>query len=79
MAKKNSTTSYNVPAPRTESASHDVPALEFPDWSGMRPHQVTMTFAEACKWNEEMLEIFPTRPDSADQRAKERCKVEFVI
>lgn len=57
----------------------DLLALEFPDWSGMRPHEVTMTFAEACRWNEEMLTLFPPRPDGAERRVKERCEVEFVI
>lgn len=79
MATKNSTTSYNVPAPQTDGALHDAPMLELPDWSGMKEHRVTMTFAEACQWNEEMLALFPPRPDSADRRAKARCEVPFAI
>jgi hypothetical protein len=58
---------------------HDEPTLEFPDWSGMKPHKVTMTFAQACQWNEEMLALFPARPDSSERRAKARCSVAFVL
>jgi len=79
METKNSTTNYNAPAPRTEGALHDALDLEFPDWSGMKPHEVTMTFAEACNWNEQMLAMFPPRPESAERRAKERCRAEFII
>lgn len=77
MATKNSTTNYSAPVPQTDGALHDAPALEFPDWSGMQPHRVTMSFAEACCWNEEMLALFPSKPDSADRRSKARCELPF--
>jgi len=74
----NSSKNYNAPVPQSEAALHDQPALEFPDWSGMAPHRTTMTFAEACKWNEEMLALFPPKPDRADRRAEARCLVPFA-
>jgi hypothetical protein len=55
----------------------DEPGLEFPDWSGMQPHQSGLSPAGAFLWNEAMLSLFPgparkmREPDSA------RCAVEF--
>lgn len=58
---------------------HDAPGLEFPDWSGMSPHQTRMSFEEACQWNEEMLELFPLKPNRAAFDAEAKCRVEFVL
>ena len=79
MEIRNSTTNYNAPAPQTDGALHDGPVLEFADWNGMKPHKQTMSFAEACQWNEEMLDLFPPRPDSAARRSKSRCEAAFEI
>src|ERR1035437_10520744 len=39
-----------------EFVLNDAPTgLKFPDWSGMKPHRVRMSPAEAFRWNEEMI------------------------
>jgi hypothetical protein len=67
-----------VPPP-TEDQLHDAPGLDFPDWSGMAPHPNRRTFEEAVHWNEEMLAIFPAKPDRAALDAEVKCHVEFII
>jgi hypothetical protein len=52
--------------------------LKFPDWSGMRPHVVRMSPAEAFRWNEEMLALFPA-PKKARRDSTARCSVEFKL
>jgi hypothetical protein len=65
----------------SENAGNNLPGdleLEFPDWSGMRPHDVKMTPAAAFRWNEEMLKLFP--PQNQSQRdPQSRCLVPFVL
>jgi len=51
--------------------------LEFPDWSGMKPHAVRMSPAEAFRWNEEMLALFS--PAKKLRRDASRCFVEFKL
>jgi len=70
---------YDTPAPTNDSALHDAPALEFPDWSGMLPHRSRMTFEEAVRWNDEMLSLFPRKKISPKLEAERRCDVEFVL
>ena len=53
--------------------------LEFPDWSGMLPHRTRKTFAEAVRWNDEMLSLFPPRKKSPKLEAERRCHAEFVL
>ncbi|MGH7950575.1 MAG: hypothetical protein ACREFE_01450 [Limisphaerales bacterium] len=69
---------YDTPAP-SDDALHDSPALEFPDWNGMKPHRSRMTFEEAVHWNEEMLAMFPRKKLSAKLIAERRCDVEFIL
>lgn len=70
---------YDMPAPTNESVLHDAPGLEFPDWSGMLPHRSRMTFAEAVRWNEEMLSLFPLKRKSPTLEAERRCQAEFIL
>lgn len=71
--------SYDAPVPTSESALRDAPALEFPDWSGMRPRRSRKTFEQAVRWNEEMLAMFPPRKRSAKLESERRCDTEFVL
>lgn len=57
----------------------DVPALEFPDWSGMLPHRNCKTFEQAVRWNEEMLTLFPPKKRSSKLEMERRCHAEFVL
>jgi hypothetical protein len=70
---KNSST----PVRRSEGELHDAPGLEFPDWSGMAPHDTRMTFWQAVRWNEEMLAMFPPKPNRSALDADVKCHVEF--
>lgn len=79
MEMKTSTKSFNALAPQSDPAGPDATALELPDWSGLKQHEVTMTFAEACRWNEEMLAMFPPRPDRAERRTEEQWNTPFVM
>lgn len=67
----------------SENATHfvlnDAANLEFPDWSGMKPHEIRMTFAEAVRWNDEMLTQFPPKKLSPELEAQRRCHAEFVL
>lgn len=45
----------------------------------MAPHPNRRTFEEAVHWNEEMLAIFPAKPDRAALDAEVKCHVEFII
>ena len=69
----------DMPAPTSEGALRDAPGLQFPDWNGMRPHEVRITFAEAVRWNDEMLSLFPLRKMPPELEAARRCDVEFVL
>lgn len=63
----------------THFALNDAADLRFPDWSGMKPHQIHMTPTEAFRWNEEMLSLFPLRKMPPELEAARRCDVEFVL
>lgn len=58
---------------------NDAADLEFPDWSGMKPHEIRMTFAEAVRWNDEMLAMFPPKKLSPKLEAERRCHAEFIL
>ncbi len=79
MAPKTYTRSSNAPVPQTEGVLRDAPDLEFPDWSGMLPHPRRMSFEEACRWNEEMLDLFPPKKLSVKLKAERRCHAEFIL
>jgi hypothetical protein len=51
--------------------------LEFPDWSGMKSHEIRMSPAEAFRWNEEMLALFSASKKL--RRDSNRCAVEFKL
>jgi len=70
---------YDTPAPTDNDVLHDSPGLEFPDWSGMRPHRSRMTFEEAVRWNDEMLAMFPPKTLSPKLEAERRCHAEFIL
>ena len=72
---KNSST----PVPPSEGRVHDAAELDFPDWSGMVPREARMTFEQAVQWNEEMLAIFPPKPNRAALDADAKCHVEFKL
>jgi hypothetical protein len=70
---------YDTPASTIINALRDAPALEFPDWSGMRPHRSRMTFEEAVRWNDDILELFSTKRKSPEVETERRCDAEFVL
>jgi len=72
-------TNSNTPVPPSDGQLHDAPGLEFPDWSGMASHKVRMTFEQAVQWNEEMLAMFPPKPNRAALDADAKCSVEFRL
>jgi len=45
----------------------------------MESHNVRMTFAQAVQWNEEMLEMFPPKPNRSALDADAKCNVEFKL
>lgn len=63
----------------THFALNDAANLEFPDWSGMKSHEVRMTFAQAVRWNDEMLSLFPRRKLPPELEAQSRCHAEFIL
>ena len=67
------------PVPPNEGQSHDAPGLEFPDWSGMVPHEWRMAFEQAVQWNEEMLALFPPKANRAALDADAKCHAEFAL
>jgi|GEM_PF-2506742 hypothetical protein len=59
---------------------NDAPTgLEFPDWSGLKPHRVRLSPAEAFRWNEEMIGLFPDKANSWRQSSLSKCSVEFKL
>jgi hypothetical protein len=70
---------YDMPASKDEFILQDAPALEFPDWSGMRPHRSRMSFEEAVRWNDRMLSLFPLKKEPRKVEIERRCDVEFVL
>lgn len=58
---------------------NDAADLEFPDWSGMKPHHIKMTPAQAFRWNEEMLAMFPPKKLLPKLEAERRCYKEFIL
>ena len=66
-----------------ENATHfilnDAADLKFPDWSGMKPHEIHMTPTEAFRWNEEMLALFPPKKRSTKLEMERRCHAEFIL
>ena len=69
--------SYSTPVPPSDGQLHYASGLEFPDWSGMVQHEVRMSFEQAVQWNEDMLAMFPPKPDRAALDADAKCHVEF--
>ena len=64
---------YDLPVPMNDGVLRDEPGLEFPDWSGMLPHRTRKTFAEAVRWNDEMLSLFPPRKRNAVATRSSSC------
>jgi hypothetical protein len=56
---------------------NDAADLEFPDWSGMKSHEIHMPPAEAFRWNEETLALFSASKKL--RRDSNRCAVEFKL
>jgi hypothetical protein len=71
--------SSSMPVPPNDGQLHDAPGLDFPDWSGMIPHQTHMTFEQAVQWNEDMLAMFPRKPNRAAWDADLKCDVKFRL
>jgi hypothetical protein len=69
----------DAPPPPNDGQLHDAGALEFPDWSGMAPHEGQMSFEQAVRWNEEMLAMFPPKPNRAALDADAKCLAEFRL
>jgi hypothetical protein len=63
----------------THSVLNDPADLEFPDWSGMKSHAIHMSPAEAFRWNEEMLTLFPPKKFSSKLGMERRCHAEFIL
>lgn len=79
MGMRNSTKSSSALALLSEGILHDAPDLKFPDWSGMALHKSWLTFAEAVRWNDEMLAMFPPKANSAALDAPAKCEIEFTL
>ena len=63
-----------------EFVLNDAPTgLKFPDWSGMKPHRVRMSPAEAFRWNEEMIALFPAPKNLRYESTSAKCGVEFKL
>ena len=45
----------------------------------MLPHRNRMTFAEAVRWNDEVLALFPPKRRTPELEAERRCHAEFVL
>jgi len=45
----------------------------------MQPHRSRMTFAEAVRWNDEMLAMFPPKKLPPKLEAERRCHAEFIL
>jgi len=45
----------------------------------MKPHEIRMTFAEAVRWNDEMLALLPPKKRAPELEAQHRCHAEFVL
>ena len=71
--------SFSGHVPPDDGQLHDAAGLEFPDWSGMAPHETRMSFEQAVQWNEEMLAMFPLKPNRAALDADLKCNVEFRL
>ena len=71
--------SFSAPVPPDGGQLHDAAGLEFPDWSGMAPHETRMSFEQAVQWNEQMLVMFPPKPNRAALDADLKCNVEFRL
>ena len=69
----------DAPVPPNDGVLHDASGLEFPDWSGMTAREGRMTFEQAVRWNEEMLTVFPAKPNRAVLDADAKCLVEFKV
>jgi len=69
----------DAPVPPNNGLLHDAPGLAFPDWSGMARHEERMTFDQAVRWNEEMLAMFPPKPNRAELDAEAKCHAEFRL
>ena len=69
----------STPVPPNDGELPDAPGLEFPDWSGMAPRDAHMTFEQAVRWNEEMLGLFPPKPNRAALDADAKCHAEFTL
>lgn len=79
MEPKIYTRSSSGPALPSDGALHDTADLEFPDWSGQQPHPRRMSFEEACRWNEEMLDLFPPKLERCAERFKTKCPTPFRL
>jgi hypothetical protein len=77
MATRKSTTNSSALVPPDDGQLHDAPGLGFPDWSGMATHEARMTLEQAVQRNEEMLALFPPKPNRAALDADAKCEVEF--
>jgi hypothetical protein len=69
----------DAPVPPSDGLLHDTPGLAFPDWGGMATHEERMTFEQAVRWNEEMLAMFPPKPNRAALDADAKCHAEFKL
>jgi hypothetical protein len=58
---------------------NDAADFQFPDWSGMKPHEVRMSPDEAFRWNEEMLALFSPIKKSVKLEAERCCHAEFIL
>jgi hypothetical protein len=56
----------------------DLEGLSFPDWSGMKAH-TPMSFDQAYKYNQELIAMFPPKPDEEERRWAAKSNVEFVL
>lgn len=52
--------------------------LEFSDWSGMKEHP-RMSYEQACRYNQELIAMFPPKADDEARRWAAKNEAEFVL
>jgi hypothetical protein len=65
-------------AAKNPATAIDLDGLSFPDWSGMKDH-TPMNFDQAYAYNQELIAMFPPKPDEEARRWARKSNVEFVL
>jgi hypothetical protein len=77
MVMKTFTSNSDELAPANNPAPQGVMELEFPDWAGQQSHPHRLNFEQACRWNGEMLALFPPKQSRSAQRFETKSLIPF--